>query len=211
MLPRPFPPLHVVTDDAVLSQPDFAQRARQVLEAGAGQVALHLRGPNLSGRMMYELAEAVAPLAQRAGALLLINDRLDVALASGAHGAQMGRRGIPVVDARRLLGVERVLGASVHSLTEAEEAVSGGADFLLVGPLYETASHPGRRGAGVELLRELSHLGVPLVGIGGITEERVAEVREARAVGVAVLRGIWSAREPGEAARGYLRTWKEEA
>lgn len=204
------PPLHIVTDDAVLAGEDFLVRAAQVLEAGGAEVALHLRGPTTGGRRLYELAAELVPRARSVGALLLINDRLDVALASGAHGAQLGARGIPPLDARRLLGPDRLLGISVHSAAEAEAAVSAAADFLLVGTLCETASHPGRSGAGTGILRELARFGVPLVGIGGITPARAPGVRRAGAAGVAVLRGVWEANEPGGAVRGYLQAWRDD-
>ncbi len=203
------PPLHVVTDDGVLARRDFAARAGEVLATGAGEVALHLRGPRTSGRRLYELASALVPLAHETGALLLVNDRVDVALAAGVGGAHLGARSLSPADARGLLGGVGRVGASVHSRAEAEAAVSGGADFLVVGTLYATGSHPGRCGAGVGLLLDMAGLGVPLVGIGGITIGRVAEVREAGAHGVAVLRGVWDAERPWDAVREYLREWKE--
>ncbi|HEV2131732.1 MAG TPA: thiamine phosphate synthase, partial [Longimicrobiaceae bacterium] len=138
---------------------------------------------------------------------LLINDRVDVALACGAHGVQLGARGLRAADARRLLGDRSLLGVSVHSSEEADAAA--GADFLLVGTLFPTASHPERKGAGTQLLRRLANLALSQIGIGGITTERVAEVRRAGAAGIAVLSGVWQAEEPGRAVEEYLRAWKE--
>jgi thiamine-phosphate diphosphorylase len=112
-----------------------------------------------------------------------------------------------VEAARRLLGIEPAIGVSVHSAAEAVEA--RGADFLLVGTLFETPSHPDREGAGTGLLREVSQaaMGTPLVGIGGITAERVPELRRAGSHGFAVLRGVWEARAPARAVERYLTTW----
>lgn len=203
---RRVPTLHAVTDDRVLRGADFAERARAVLRAGRGDVALHLRGPRTAGRALYALAEALLPAAREAGALLLVNDRVDVALAAGADGAHLGARSIVPRNARALLGAGRLLGLSVHSAAEAEEGRE--ADFLLVGTLYATASHPGRPGAGPALLRETGAAGVPRIGIGGITPERVGEVRAAGAHGVAVLRGVWDAPDPAGAVREYLAAWK---
>jgi thiazole tautomerase (transcriptional regulator TenI) len=198
----------VVTDDGVLARGDFAARAGEVLAAGAGDVAFHLRGPRTSGLRLNALASALVPLAREAGALLLVNDRVDVALAAGADGVQLGARSLSPADARGLLGGAPWVGASVHSPAQAEAAALEGADFLLAGTLYATASHPGRSGAGVGVLAEMAGSGVPLVGIGGITPARVGSVRAAGAVGVAVLRGVWDSVRPSEAVLEYLREWK---
>jgi thiamine-phosphate pyrophosphorylase len=205
---RAVPPLHLVTDDEVLARPGFLARAAEALEAGGERVALHLRGPRMEGARLFGLSTALVPLARAAGALLLVNDRLDVALAAQADGAQVGARGIHPADARRMLGAERWLGVSVHGRDEADAAAGGAPDLLLAGTLYPTASHPGRAGAGPALLASLADLGVPRVAIGGITPERVGEVAAAGAAGVAVLRGVWEAERVGEAVEAYLAAWE---
>lgn len=202
----PIPPLHLVTDDAVLARPGFVETARILLAAGGARVALHLRGPATGGRRMYELACGLAPAAGSTGGLLLVNDRVDVALAAGA-GVHVGARGIAPEDVRRVIGAESVLGVSVHGREEAERALPASPDLLLVGTLYETASHPGRAGVGTNLVTSLGDVGIPLVGIGGITPARVAEVCAAGAVGVAVLSGVWDADDPTRAVRSYLDAW----
>lgn len=206
---RAVPPLHVVTDDEVLARADFTAVARAVLEAGAGGVALHLRGPRSTGRALFELASALVPAARAAGAALLVNDRVDVALASGADGAHLGARGMMPRDARALLGEGRLVGVSVHSPGEVE-AGGAGADFLFVGTLYSTPSHPGREGAGPQILRDFRGYGVPLVGIGGVTPGRVREVRAAGGHGVAVIRGVWDAPDPVAAIMLYLKALEEQ-
>jgi thiamine-phosphate diphosphorylase len=204
---RRAPPLHVVTDDEVLATPAFAGRAAEVIRNVGDRLALHLRGPRSSGRALFEIASALAPAAAEAGALLLVNDRVDVALASGASGVHLGLRGMTVADTRRLVGAERVVGRSVHSAREAEEAA--GADFLLVGTIFATPSHPGRPGAGTALLGELGRLGVPLIAIGGITADRVPDVRAAGAAGIAVQRAVWAADDAAAAAEELLHAWQE--
>jgi thiamine-phosphate pyrophosphorylase len=201
--PREIPRLHVVTDDGVLADPRFSRTARAVLAAGGSGLALHLRGSGTTGRALFEAARTLSTAARDAGAVLLVNGRVDVAMAAGADGAQLPARGLPVQAARRLLGAARVIGSSVHSTDEAR-AVAGGADFLLAGTLFASASHPGRPAAGVAWLRELAALGPPVVGIGGIDAGRVAEVLEAGAVGVAVLGAVWSAPDPAESVHELL-------
>lgn len=202
------PPLHVVTDDAVLASPRFVERATEVLRAGRDGLALHLRGPRTSGRALHGLACALVPVAREAGALLLVNDRLDVALVCGADGVQLGARGIAAEDARRLIGAGPLLGCSVHSLAGAAAAARH-ADFLLVGTIYASRSHPGRPPAGAALLRSLAGTGPALVAIGGVTAAKLPEVRAAGAWGAAVLRAVWEAGSPAAAVEELLNVWQE--
>jgi thiamine-phosphate diphosphorylase len=92
-------------------------------------------------------------------------------------------------------------------LDEAAAAVQEGADYLMVGTVYESASHPDRPAAGVDLVRQTSRLGIPVIAIGGITPDRTAEVREAGAYGVAAIRALWEAADPAAAALDLLRPW----
>lgn len=200
--------LHLVTDDAVLRAADFRERAQAVLAAHGSALALHLRGHGVSGAELFELARDLAFGADGAGAELLVNDRVDVALAAGADGVQLGRRSLPIAAARALLGADAWIGYSAHGAEEAARAAADGADFILVGTLYRTASHPEREPAGVERVREtvaaLAPAEVPVIGIGGITPERVREVLAAGAYGVAVLGGVWHAADPVAAAADYI-------
>lgn len=205
---RPVPPLHAVTDDDVVARPGFERIAGEVLAAGGAGVALHLRAPRASGRRMHELAVRLMEIARAADALLVVNDRVDVALAAGADGVQLGRRGITVADARRLVGDAMRIGASVHTLDEAREAVDAGADWLLAGAIYATASHPGQAGAGMGLIEAVAALGRSVIGIGGVAPERVAEACGAGAAGVAAIRGIWDQPSPASAARAYIEAWQ---
>lgn len=200
------PVLHVVTDDGVLARPGFLDAAGEVLGAGGGAVALHVRGPGTTGGGLYALVRALADPASRAGACLVVNDRVDVALAAGADGAHLGMRSLPVVEARRILGPRAWLGCSVHDEEEADRAASEGVDWAFAGHVYETPSHLGRPGLGAEGLAALCRAvpGVPVVAIGGITPRRVAEARGAGAWGVAVIRGVWEAPDPARAVGDYL-------
>lgn len=205
--PERIPPLHAVTDDRVIASANFVARAGEVLAAGGDRIALHLRAPAATGRAMHDLAARLVEMASAAGALLLVNDRVDVAIAAGAHGVQLGRRSLSVEDARRLVG-DRLIGASAHDLDEAWAAIGGGADFLLAGAIYPTATHPGGAAAGVGWIETVAALGRPIIAIGGVTPERVGEVRRAGAAGVAAIRGIWDDPSPGEAVQRYLDAWQ---
>lgn len=191
----------------MVARTDFVDCARLILEMGGPDIMFHLRAPRASGRRLHDLARAVIGVAAEKGAVLLVNDRIDVALAT-ADGAQVGARGVRVRDARRMLGPGRLLGASVHTAAEAIDAATEGADFVVAGTIWRTPSHPGRDGAGLGLSREIASSDIAVVAIGGVTPERAAEAREAGAFGIAVIRGVWDAADPAEAVRQYLMYWK---
>jgi len=203
------PKLHIVTDDEILSREGFISRAARVLESGGGDVALHLRGPRTTGRVLYSLARALKDTAHASGSTFLANDRVDLALALDLSGVHLGQRSLPPDMARGILGPHRLLGLSVHGAGEAREGLDGAVDFLLAGTIFPSASHPEEvpEGApgGVARIREIqgvTHL--PLLAIGGITPGKVGEVLAAGAHGVAVRGGIWDAEDPILATRVYL-------
>jgi thiamine-phosphate diphosphorylase len=205
------PRLHLVTDDGVLRDPGFAQRARAVLEEGGKDLALHLRGPRIQGRDLHDLAARLREPAALSRSMLLVNDRVDVVMALGLHGAHLGQRSLAPVVARKLLGPERVLGLSVHSGSEALEGKDGVVDFLLAGTVYPSPSHPGGEAPGPERIREIREVSpLPVLAIGGITPGRVPEVMAAGAHGVAVLRGVWGRENPVAAVRDFLDALREE-
>lgn len=203
---RDLPRLHVVTDDDVLARDDFVRRASTVVEEGRGRLALHVRGPHTSTRAVYELVEALVPVARAHDALLVVNDRLDVALSLAGVGVHLAGRSLPVAVARKVLGSGGVVGASTHDVAGATEARDGGADFVFVGHVNQTASHPGRAGLGVEGLQAVTgSLGdFPVVAIGGVTPSDVTAMLGAGAWGVASLRGVWAASDPVSAVRNYI-------
>ncbi|HSH74733.1 MAG TPA: thiamine phosphate synthase [Longimicrobiales bacterium] len=206
------PRLHVVTDDSVLRSPAWEARAIEVLESGGGDLCLHLRGPRTDAATVFRLARALLSHARRAGAALFVNDRVDVALAADLDGVQLGERSLPVGSARALLAPDRWLGASCHSSSCAVAARAEGADYAFLGTIFPTPSHPGVEGMGREgLASALSCLsGFPVLGIGGIGPASVPGVRGAGAYGVAVVRGVWDARDPAEAVRRYVSMMDEE-
>ncbi|HET9985137.1 MAG TPA: thiamine phosphate synthase [Longimicrobiales bacterium] len=199
------PPLHIVAADDVLERDDFVTLATALLVAHGPSLALHLRAHGRSGAFLYRIAAVLARVAGDAGALLVVNDRVDVALSAGAGGVQLGARSLPVAATRALVGAGVALGYSAHAAEEAEAAARAGADWVLAGTIYPTASHPGRAGAGPGRVREIAgRVAVPVVAIGGITADRIAEVVAAGARGVAVVGAVWRAPEPRDAAAGLL-------
>ena len=175
----------------------------QVAQAVAGGVNLvQLREKDLPGRPLLKLASELR-VAIGHSALLLINERVDVAAAMGADGVQLGEEALPAKEARKILGSGALIGRSVHSEQGAKMAESEGADFLLVGTMYATSSHPGHDPVGPGLIRRIAaSCSIPLLGIGGINEANLGPVLEAGAQGVAVISSILAAPDPEQAARG---------
>ena len=198
MLPR----LHLITDDAVLAAPEFTRLAESILLELGAHVALHLRGRSASARTIYQFA---AGLGRLPGAVVLVNDRVDVALAAESAGVQLPGGAMSVEIARALLGPDRWIGCSVHDLEEARLAEAEGADFLIAGTIYASGTHVGARAQGPVFLDALrTAVQVPVLAIGGVQRERVAECRRAGAFGVAVIRAVWQAPDPLLAARELL-------
>jgi thiamine-phosphate pyrophosphorylase len=205
---RPLPRLHAVTDAAVLTADDFGVRAAAIAAAGPA-VALHARDRSAGGAALARTAERLLALARPPEAAVFVNGRPDVAAAVQAHGVQLAGGDLSPDDARRVFPAGWI-GRSVHTVDEASRAVDEGADFLLVGNIYETASHPGRPAAGMALVRAAVALGRPVIAIGGIDAVRAREVRAAGAYGVAAISALWRARDPAAAALALLALWTEE-
>ena len=162
---------------------------------------VQLREKDLAGGKLLELAKA---LKQSVGdsTLLLINERVDVASVCGVSGVQLGEEAIPTAAAREILGSEALIGRSVHSEAAAVQAARDGSDFLIVGTMFASRSHPGEEPSGPALVRRIaSCCDLPLIGIGGIRVENVADVLHAGATGVAVISSIMVSSHPRDAAR----------
>ena len=192
------PVLHVITDDDILRSPDFLARASEVLAAIGARGALHIRGHHTSARLLYDIAGALAPRASRDGALLVVNDRVDVALAAGAGGVQVGERSFGVTDVRRI-APRLLVGESVH------HAASTRGDWVIAGHVFETPTHAAERPRGLEFVRAVAErAGAPVIAIGGVKVSDVEPLQRAGAYGVAIIRGIWHAADSARAARDYL-------
>lgn len=195
----PLPRLHAVTDERIAHRPDLDQLVAELASAGGADLALHARGRALTGLEHYGLSCRLSVLPSP----LFVNDRLDVALAVGASGVQLGHGSLAPEHAR-CLNPTWWIGKSVHGLAEAEAARAEGADYLLAGPVFATATHPNREPLGLGVLRQIAGLGLPVVAIGGVTPERVKGITAAGAHGVAAIRALWDAADPAEAARRML-------
>ena len=195
------PAVHLIGDSALV--PDLARAADRAL-AGLppGTAAVHLREKALAGGGQVRLASALREVTRAHGQLLLVNDRLDVAVLTGADGVHLPSAGVPPRDARSLLGAGALVGVSCHSVDDVRRARAGGADYATFGPVFDT---PSKRAygapVGLAALAEAARLGLPLVALGGIDLSTAASAREAGASGVAAIRAWLVADDSAAAVR----------
>lgn len=196
--------IHLITDRKKTRGDNLSRMVREALSGGVDRVQAREKGA--PARVLYETALELLPHAAQAGASLLVNDRVDVALASGADGVHLAARSLPPGAARRLLGDGPLLGCSVHSLRAAREAADAGADYVTFGHVYLTSSKPGQPPRGlVELAEIVESVEVPVLAVGGIDEGNVGEVLRTGASGIAVISTISEAPNPRMAAERLRR------
>ncbi len=199
--------IYVVTDATLIPGRGHAEVARAALAGGAA--VIQLRDKQADAGVLLPLAREIGALCRASGALFIVNDRVDLALAADADGVHLGQTDLPIREARRLLGPGRLIGISVEDEQQVRAAQAAGADYLGVGAIYGSATKLDA-GAPVGLeqirrLRTVSHL--PLVAIGGITRDRLPAVREAGADMAAVVGAVAAAPDPETVARDLVRTW----
>ena len=197
-------PLYAILDRSVVSGGrDLPALLEAVLAGGCRLV--QLREKTMPMSELLPLARRLAHRCREMGALLVVNDRADLALAADASGLHVGQDDLPAKDARRLLRPEMILGVSTHDEEQARRAVSDGADYVAVGSIFPTGSKAGFQLVGPQLMRRVRTIvPVPLVGIGGITADNAPEVLAAGADGVAVISAICAAPDPEAATRRFL-------
>lgn len=197
--------IHLITDRKSANGAGPVRVARAALRGGVDWV--QLRDKTAPARETYHAARAIVPHARRAGAGLLVNDRLDVAMAAGADGVHLAGKSLPPDAARALLGEGTLLGISVHGLSEAREAVAAGVDYVTFGHVYPTSSKPGLPPRGIlELAEIVESVDVPVLAIGGIGVDNLREVLGTGCAGVAVISAIGGAPNPESEARRFRRT-----
>ena len=196
----PYPCLCLVTDRGVCPPEELPQRVAAAVAGGVDMV--QLRDKELPGGALFEQAMELREVVQDL-ALLLVNERADVAAASCSHGVQLGEAALATELVRAIVGGDAIIGRSVHSVDGAKDAAAAGADFLLVGTMFATRSHPGEEPSGPGLLERIRAAGVsvPLLAIGGITADNIAQVMAAGASGAAVITSVLASDDPEVAAR----------
>ena len=180
----------LITSRLRLRQPDAAGVIAQVQRAvDAGIDLVQVRERDLEGRALYDLVRRCLEVTRGTHTRVLVNDRLDIALAAGAHGVHLRGRSFPAARVRERAGTSFLIGRSVHSAAEATDVYrAGGLDYLMFGNVFETASKPGREAAGLERLAEVAQATpLPVLAVGGITAARAPLVARAGASGFAAI------------------------
>jgi len=196
-------PLYVILDPDASAGRDLRDLLDAVLAGGCRMVQLRDKRTPLSA--LFALSESLRDRCRAAGALFIVNDRADLALAIGADGLHVGQDDLPAPAARRILPPGTVLGVSTHDPSQAHQARDDRADYVAVGSIFPTGSKAGFRLVGPALLERLRpEIPVPLIGIGGITRDNAAEVIAAGADAVAVISAVCAAPSPAEATRELL-------
>ncbi len=192
--------LYLILDAQALAGQNEVETARQAIQGGASIIQLRDK-IRLKGELA-PLAQELQKLCTESNVLFIVNDHLDVALASDADGLHLGQGDLPLPIARRLLPADRIVGSSTATLDEALEAQGQGADYVAVGSIYPTPSKPDTRLAGLDTLRQVREkVSVPVVAIGGINEDNVAEVINAGADAIALISAVLEASDVKEASR----------
>lgn len=196
--------LLVVTDRHQTKDRPLVSVLAQALQAG--NAAIQIRERDLCAKDLFPLVGEIAHLAAAGGSQVLMNDRIDVALSFDGVGVHLRSDSLPVSVARRLIGPNRLLGISVHSLSEAVDAERGGADYIVLGPIYATPSKQiyGPPLGLATLEQTVRAVRVPVVGIGGVTAGRARDMRAAGAFGVAVISAVLGADDVDAATRALF-------
>ncbi|UCD24846.1 MAG: thiamine phosphate synthase [Gemmatimonadota bacterium] len=197
---RHLPQLHAVTDNSVLELTNYTDLAGAL--AMGKDVAVHIRSGTLGGRRLTQLAADTRAACRPHKTLVFVNDRADVALAAKADGLHLPSAGLPVHAARRLLGDDVLIGRSTHSVDEALAAVDEGVDYVFLGPIWPTRSHPDRKPLGLGVLSAVKQ--IPVIAIGGIEPDLVPLAIDAGAYGVAAITCLWHAPDPHAVAESML-------
>ena len=177
--------------------------AEILLEAGARIMQLRLK--DAPGRDFLAAARAIAEMCRKHGAILIVNDRVDIAILAGAHGVHLGQEDLPLEAARRIAGPDRIIGISTQNLEDARAAENGGADYIGFGPMYAGGLRNNPAGMGLDRLREIrAAVKIPIVAIGGITAARIPETLAAGADAVAIITDVVTAPNIGAKVRSIL-------
>lgn len=170
-----------------------------------GARILQLRDKNASSAESLALADRIVEKASRHDAVVIVNDRADIARLSGAAGVHVGQDDLEVADVRRLVGPGFIVGISTHDEPQIDEALASDATYVAVGPVFSTATkETGYTARGLDLVRYAADRGKPVVAIGGITVERAARVLEAGATGLAVITDLLSGADPAYRIREFI-------
>ncbi|UCE41564.1 MAG: thiamine phosphate synthase [Candidatus Aminicenantes bacterium] len=201
MLKKNIGKLHVLTDTVLQSHFSHLDLARMAIDGGADTI--QFREKSASTREMIEIARKLKGVCVEAGLPFIVNDRVDVALASAADGVHLGQDDFPIPLARELLGTDVIIGGSAVTLEDAQKCLADGADYVGFGPVYPTSSKlDASSPTGIEPMEKaIKTVPLPFIAIGGIHAQNVSEVMQAGAYGIAVISAVCCQTDPEQATR----------
>ena len=202
--------LHVLTDTVLQSRFSHLELARMAIKGGADTI--QFRQKVGATREMIEIVRQLKQLCLDSGVTLIVNDRVDVAVATDADGVHLGQDDFPLALARKLLGENRIIGGSAASLEEAQKCFAEGADYIGFGPVYPTASKADADPVtGIKLLKQtVEAISLPIIAIGGISADNTPEVIRAGARGIAVISAVCCQEDPEQATRALYNALQTE-
>lgn len=200
---RPLPRLLAITDDRVVGAEDFPIKTAAIASAGP-MVGIVVRAPGATADHQLKLLHRVRALIRPPEAAFLAHGDAALGAMSEAHGLELSAAGPSPTEARRVFRAGWI-GVSVRTMTEAERAVADGADFLVAGNVFPPGSDPTGTGLGLDWLRRITELGVPVFAVGGIGVDQIASVREAGVWGVAAISALWHSTDPARTADQFAR------
>lgn len=201
--------LYVIPDIEIGLGRSLVYQAEQALSGGA--TAVQLRAKTLSSYKLYEIGIKLREVTEKYNALFIVNDRLDIALATNADGVHLGDKDLPVSAVRKIAGNKFIIGRSVISIVDAQEAEKDGADYLGAASIFPTTSKEDVKVIGLENLKEICmNVKIPVVGIGGINENNATDVIKAGASGISIISAIFAKNDIKGAAQEIKRRIKGE-
>lgn len=198
------PTLYFITDSTGFSEEEFLRRIKAALDGGI--TLMQLREKDRSTREYIDIAGKVHELSKACSVPLIIDDRLDVALAVGAEGVHLGQSDMPVATARKIAGPGLIIGATTKTVEQAREAEDQGADYLGVGAIYPTTTHVNTRITSVETLKEIcKEVSIPVNAIGGLNKTNLGVLEDSGISGICVVSAIMKAPDPKAEAQILLK------
>lgn len=201
--------LYFITDSTDYEEEEFLSRVEEALKGGI--TLLQLREKNKDTREYINLAEKVHKLAKKYNVPLIIDDRIDVAMATGAEGVHLGQSDMPVDIARKILGEDVIIGATAKTVPEATEAYKKGADYLGVGAIYPTTTKVKTVLTSVETLQDIcKSVSIPVNAIGGLNKDNIDVLKDADIAGICVVSAIMKAKSPFDATKELIESAKDK-
>jgi thiamine-phosphate pyrophosphorylase len=202
--------LHVLTDTVLQSRFSHLELAKLAIKGGADTI--QFRQKIGATREMIEIVRQLKKLCKSSGLRLVVNDRVDVAIAAEADGVHLGQDDFPIPQARKLLGESRIIGGSAATLKEAEKCLAEGADYIGFGPVYPTTSKEDADPVtGIKLLEQaVEAIPLPIIAIGGISVENAPEIMRTGAQGIAVISAVCCQEDPEQATRALYNALQTE-